>query len=43
MAVAGSDVVPIREDEIDAVLSEGPVRDAGRVRAVLSKALELKG
>lgn len=43
MAVAGSDVVPIREDEIDAVLSEGPVRDAGRVRAVLAKALELKG
>jgi len=43
MAVAASDLVPIREDEIDAVLSEGQVRDAGRVRAVLAKALELKG
>ncbi len=38
-----SEGVPIREEEIDAVLAAGATRDAAHVREVLAKAKELKG
>jgi 2-iminoacetate synthase len=42
-ATTGSDEVPIREEEIDAVLAAGSRRDAAHVREVLAKAKEMKG